>query len=99
LGIFPALFNIHPPVILITASVPVQRKVIFLEAKIRDRTNTPIGDWVTALAALVPGPPTRARCSGMFVRKMFFTATAPDGQGLLHVAAKKNGIITHLPVV
>jgi hypothetical protein len=38
-------------------------------------------------------------CSGMFVRKWLFTATAPDGQGLLHIAAKKNGIVSHLPVV
>jgi hypothetical protein len=33
------------------------------------------------------------------VRKSLYMATAPDGQGLLHVAAKKNGIVAHLPVV
>lgn len=99
MGIFPALLYIHPPVTLITASVPIRRSVIFLKVKIMDQTNAPIGDWVDVMAVVVPGPPTRGRCSGMFVRKSFFTATAPDAQGLLHVAAKKNGIITHLPVV
>jgi len=39
------------------------------------------------------------RCSGMFLRKALFTATAPDGAGDLFVAMKKNGIVRQLPVV
>ena len=48
---------------------------------------------------MVPGNPNRSRCSGKFVRQGVFTATAPNGQGLLHVAKKKNGIVTHLPII
>jgi len=80
---------------LVTASVPVQRSVIYLKAMLLDRTNAPVGDWVNVIA----GPPSRERCSGMFVRKSLYVATALDGQGLLHVAGKKNGIVAHLPVV
>jgi hypothetical protein len=80
LGIFPALLQIHPPVTLVTASVPIQRSVIVLEVKILDRTNAPIGDFVDVEAVVVPGPPNRDRCSGMFIRKSFYTTTAPDAQ-------------------
>lgn len=99
LGIGPGLLHMHPPVTLVTASVPVQQYVIYLKAMLLDRTNAPVGDWVDIMAVVVPGPPNRERCSGMFVRKSLYMATAPDGQGLLHVAAKKNGIVAHLPVV
>ena len=39
------------------------------------------------------------RCSGMFLRKTLFTATAPDGEGVLFVAMKRNGVTSQLPVV
>ena len=84
---------------LATASVPVLRNVIRLQTKLLDGNFAPIGDWVYIIAVVVPDNPNRDRYSGMFVRKNYFTATAPDAQGLLHVAAKKNGIISHLPVV
>ena len=84
---------------LVIALVPVQRSVIYLRAMLLNRTNAPVGDWVNIMAVVVPGPPGRERCSGMFVRKSLYVATAPDGQGLLHVAGKKNGIVAHLPVV
>jgi hypothetical protein len=100
LGIDQGLLNIHPPVTLVTASVPVQRCVIYLKAMLLDRTNAaPVGDWVDIMAVVIPRPPSRERCSGMFVRKCLYMATAPDGQGLLYVAAKKSGIVAHLPVV
>jgi len=95
----PGLLQVHPPVVLTTAAVPVYRNVIALTAKLLDRSYGGIGDWVNIMAAYVPGPPTRDRCSGMFVRKSLFTATAPNRQGLLHIAERKNGIVRHLPVV
>lgn len=99
MGIDAILLQIHPPVTLITASTPVQRNVIYLQARFLDGLNAPVGGWVDVLAVVVPGAPNRHRCSGMFVRKSLYAATAPDGQGLLYVAAKKNGIVAHLPVV
>ena len=44
MGIFPALLQLHQPMMLITASVPVQQRVIFLEVQLLDRENNPIGD-------------------------------------------------------
>jgi hypothetical protein len=99
LDIFPALLYVFPPVELITASVPIYQNVISVQAKILDQTYQTIGESVDTLAVFVPEFQTRARCSGMLVRKSLFTATAPDGQGLLHVAEKKNGIVRHLPIV
>jgi hypothetical protein len=54
------------------------------------------------LAVVSPGYSTDAgavRLSGMSLRRRLFTATAPDGNGELHIAKKKNGIVERLPVV
>ena len=99
LNIPHGFLQIHQPVTLVTASVPVQRSVVYLQAKLLDQTDSSIRGWAVVMAVVVLGPSNRYRCSGMFVRKSLFTATAPDVQRLLHVAEKKNGIITHLPVV
>jgi hypothetical protein len=100
LGIFPELLQVNPPITLITASVPVLRNTIYLHARILDpHANTPIGSWADIRAVVVPGPINRERCSGMSLRKSLYTATAPHAQGLLHIAAKKNGIVIHLPVL
>lgn len=99
MAIFPAILQVHPPVILATALAPVQRSVIVLDVQLLNREYNPIGDWFSAQAVVVPGVPNRDKCSGMFVRKSFFTATAPNAEALLYVAEKKNGIVTHLPVL
>jgi hypothetical protein len=84
---------------LTTASVLVERSTIYLTARILGRTNAPISGWADILAVVVPGPANRHRCSGTLLRESLYTATAPDAQGLLHVAVKKNGIVTHLPII
>jgi hypothetical protein len=99
LGIYPALLQILPPALLATAAGPVARPLIFLEARLLDTVLAPISNWVIVEAAVVNNNPNRERCSGMFIRTILFTATAPDGQGLLHIAARKNGIVSHIPVV
>jgi hypothetical protein len=100
LGIFPELIQVNPAIPLITASVPVLRNTIYLHARILDpHANTPIGSWADIRAVVVPGPINRERCSGMLLRRSLYTATAPDALGLLHTAVKKNGIVTHLPVL
>jgi hypothetical protein len=87
LGIDLALLQIHPPVTLVTASVPIQRNVIYLDARLLNQTYAPIVRWVGVWAVVVPGLLNRDRCSGMLVRKSFFTATAPNAQGF---AARSN---------
>ena len=41
----------------------------------------------------------QTRGPSMFLRNALFTATAPDGAGVLFVAVKKNGVVRQLPVV
>jgi hypothetical protein len=98
LQILPALSSGTPAGCINNCCSTCLSKVIALTAKLLDRSYGGIGDWVDIMAAYAPGPPTRDRCSGMFVRKSLFTATAPNRQGLLHVS-EKNGIARHLPVV
>jgi len=100
-----AIVQANPSVWLNTVGGPVQRHLLVLEAQLLDQQQNPIRGRVFVITAVDPGNPNRMRCSGMLVRKNFFTATAPNrapnwqAQGLLHVAEKKNGIVSHLPVV
>jgi len=99
LGVLPGVIQQNRWVWLDTVGGLVGRHLLFLEAQLLDRQQNPIRGRVPVTAVVDPGDPDRLRCSGMFVRKSLFTATAPDMSGLLHVAERKNGIVTHLPVV
>lgn len=64
--------------------------------------NMLINPGFLELATVNPGysfAPGAVRLSGMSLRAVSFTATAPDGSNNLHLGDKKNGVVSRLPVV
>jgi hypothetical protein len=75
-------------------------EVITLKINFKDNTSTYMGGWNQMPCVVTPGAVwDRLRCSGMHLRQELFTATAPNGEGMLYVAVKKNGVVASLPVV
>ena len=87
------------PLNIDTAGGQVLRMGIRIEMQVIKADGTAVTEWFKERAVITP--PTAAmqyRLSGSAIRDHLYFATAP-GNVMLYVAAKKNGIITQLPVV
>lgn len=70
-----------------TANGIVIRRMVIMREILKSVSGVLMENW------LVPGTSVgNIRLSGMVVRKSYFTATAPDGNGVLFVAVKKRGL-------
>lgn len=88
---------VYPPVAVETAAGQHQRSPIHVEIKLISNNNLWSCPWTQTIAVFNPDGITRL--SGGFLRRTFYTATAPDGSNRLYVSATRNGIVSHLPVV
>ena len=69
-----------------------------IEIQILEADGTAITPWLRETAVVTPGPGVQYRLSGSAMRNHLYFATAL-GNANLFVAEKKNGMVTHLPVV
>jgi hypothetical protein len=103
LGIPPFSPAWGPIVNVATANGVVQRPTVWIGLRWVDAHHNPIEpQTIFEFAVVSPGYSTDAgamRLSGMSLRRRLFTVTAPDGNGELHIAQKKNGIVGRLPVI
>lgn len=93
-----------PDVMISTAGGLITRRALWVRTKWFCSPVQTLGtDWILQCVAVNPGVWSALgacpRLSGMSLRQLSFTATAPDGSGDLHVADKKNGVVSRLPVV
>ena len=73
--------------------------VIDIEMQVIKVDGTAVTGWFYERAVITPPMVgVQYRLSGYAIRNYLYFATAP-GNATLYVAAKKNGIITQLPVV
>jgi hypothetical protein len=108
LGLFPGGPGWGQPIRVLTANGPVLRDVVFLYLRWLtfplqlDRQTPPLGTfWILVEAYVCPGfsfDPDTTRLSGMSIRRYLYTATAPNGAAMLHIAEKKNGFISRIPI-
>jgi len=89
LGIFPGHFGWGPPTIVDTANGAVERNTCYIEVVWLGDDRRPLeNQYHLERAIVMSGRSTNdgaTRPSGMSLRKMF-TATAPDGNGILYFA-------------
>lgn len=67
-------------------------KVVEIDVRLVDANNQPLCHWMKLQACVIqsrPGDHFRAILSGPFLRFALYTATCPDGQGLLYVCNNK----------
>lgn len=77
----------------------VERRILNVEVQLLI-DGVPFGQFVQTTSFLTPRSPAgSSHCSGMFLRSLFFTATCPDGRGMLYVSDKKTGVTGPLPAV
>ena len=99
LGLIPAYHDWRNKVKLETANGTITRKSFPLEVQLLV-DGAPFGSVNKVTAAITPGRGgNQARCSGMFLRQTLFTATSPNGQGILYTSDKKTGVTKPLPAV
>jgi hypothetical protein len=105
LGLFgPGGAGWGPAVRLTTAGGIIWRPTVYVNMRWMVRSGAMLSAApILQQAAVNRGfstDPNAMRLSGMSLRMQSFTATAPDGgSGHLHLADKRNGIVTRLPVV
>ena len=76
-----------------TANGIVIRRMVIMREILKSVGGVLMGNWLVDWCCVVPGTSVgNIRLSGMVVRKSYFTATAPDGNGVLFVAVKKRGL-------
>jgi hypothetical protein len=93
-----------PDVTISTAGGLILRRTLWVRTKWYCSPGETLGtNWIFQRVAVNPGwanaPNNGPRLSGMSLRLFSYTATAPDGTGHLHVADKKNGVVSRLPAV
>ncbi|KAK2803561.1 hypothetical protein FQN51_003323 [Onygenales sp. PD_10] len=87
--------NVH----LETANGQVMRRSILVEIQLVVN-GAPLEKIMRVRATITPGNAgIQQRCSGMFLRQNFYTATCPDGNGILYISDKKTGIVSQLPAI
>ena len=100
LGIQPGYNGWVGLVWLATANGIVHRDTLLAMAFVNDGNGVAtMNPTVVRCAVNLTMSQNQTRCSGMFLRTALFTATAPDGAGVLFVAVKKNGVVRQLTVV
>lgn len=99
LGLTPAYHAWMGDVNLDTANGTIRRKSILLEVQLFVN-GEPFGPVIETTATITPSlGKTQLRCSGRFLRQALFTATSPNGQGILYISDKKTGVTKPLPAV
>ena len=89
LGLTPAYHTWMNNVMLDTANGTVPRRSLQLEVQLLVN-GAPFGPVDQVRATITPGVgANQLRCSGMFLRQALFTATNPNGQGILYISDKK----------
>ena len=92
-----------PTILINTAGGVVYRRTIWIMMQWMSAPgNMLTNPGLPELAIVNPGfsfAPSAVRLSGMSLRAVSFTATAPDGSNNLHIGDKKNGVVSRLPVV
>jgi len=81
-----------------TASGLVYRSRIRIQIQILNANGGEVTAWFPELAVITPDQVGLSRLSGMAMRHELYFAT-PRGNASLHVAVKKNGIVTQLPAL
>jgi hypothetical protein len=103
LGIFPGGFGWGDPMVFNTANGVVERDTCYFNMIWLGNDGRPLeNQFHMEHAVIMPGRSTdneATRLSGMSLRRTIFTGTAPDGNGVLYLAHKKNGVTSNLPVV
>ncbi|KAF8466744.1 hypothetical protein BDZ91DRAFT_164217 [Kalaharituber pfeilii] len=85
---------------LATSNGIVWRRLVIVEVNIPDDQGALLTNWKAMWATVTPGPAMgNSRCSGMFLRQSLYTGTAPDGRGILYIAATRGGVCSRMPVL
>ncbi len=99
LGLTPGYHAWMNNVTLDTANGTVIRRSFGLEVQLVVN-GASFGTVAQVRATITRGVGGRQlRCSGMFLRHSLFTATSPNGQGILYISNKKTGVTKPLPAV
>lgn len=99
LGLTPDYHAWMNNVRLSTANGDVMRRSFLLEVQLIVN-GASFGTIVQVRATITPGVGhSELRCSGIFLRDTLFTATSPNGKGILYISDKKTGVTKPLPAI
>lgn len=101
LGINPRYTGWSNWVTLYTANGAVRRRSIRIWVQLRDASERTMIPPTDILAVYIPerSEDNGYRCSGMWVRQKLYQATAPDGQGMMFIGMRRNGVTSQLPAL
>ena len=92
-----ALVYLAGMVTLATTNGNINRYVVDLEITIKDQRGVAMLLWRRVWCVSCPGLSLdNTRCSAMFVRQTY-SGTVPDGQGILYVGVKNDGVCGAMP--